>query len=142
MLKDSSATAQEQSPHVNETAQNSHVNHTRTSQTPDTHEDEWTSKAGDVNSTGEAAEAYSMRAHKEDSSGPQEIETLVDIICGAGEERAGALLVFLELLENSEEPQALAYTTKHLAFTRCGELNVYGMLDAQIAAIGRELCRN
>ena len=70
MTKDSSASTREQSPHVNETAQNSHVNHTRTSQTPDTQEDEWTSKAGDVNSTGEAAEAYSMRAHKEDSSGP------------------------------------------------------------------------
>ena len=28
---------------------------------------------------------------------------------------------------------------KHFAFTRCGELNVYGIVDAQIAAIEGEL---
>ena len=42
-------------------------------------------------------------------------------------------------LENSTYPKALANTAKHLAFNRCGELNVYNMLDAQVAALEGEL---
>jgi len=40
---------------------------------------------------------------------------------------------------NSTEPKALANQLKHIAFTRCGELNCYGIVDAQIAAIESEL---
>jgi hypothetical protein len=36
-------------------------------------------------------------------------------------------------------PKALANTVKHLAFTRCGELNLYSMVDAQIAVAEGEL---
>jgi hypothetical protein len=36
-------------------------------------------------------------------------------------------------LENSSHPKALANTAKHLAFSRFAELNLYGMVDAQIA---------
>jgi len=42
-------------------------------------------------------------------------------------------------LENSTHPKALANAAKHLAFTRCGELNVYGMVEAQIATVENEL---
>jgi hypothetical protein len=42
-------------------------------------------------------------------------------------------------LENSTHPKVLANHVKHLAFTRCGELNAYGMVDAQVAALEGEL---
>jgi hypothetical protein len=45
----------------------------------------------------------------------------------------------MSTLENSVEPKALANTAKHCAFTRCGELNLYGMVDAQIAVIESQL---
>jgi hypothetical protein len=43
------------------------------------------------------------------------------------------------MLENSMHPNALAHTTKHIAFTRCGEWNSFGMIDAQIAMLEGEL---
>ena len=42
-------------------------------------------------------------------------------------------------LESATHPKALANTVKHLAFTRCGELNLHGMVDAQVAALEGEL---
>lgn len=46
-------------------------------------------------------------------------------------------------LENSTHPKTLANTAKHLAFTRCAELNLCGMVDAQIAVLeGELLARN
>ena len=71
------------------------------------------------------------------SEGP--LEALTDIICGASNEAAAALLVLMAMVENSMEPTALANTAKHCAFTRCGELNLYGMVDAQIAVVERTL---
>jgi hypothetical protein len=67
------------------------------------------------------------------------IEALTEIICRAGSEAAAALLVLMGTLENSTDPTALANATKHLAFTRCAELNLYGMVDAQIAVVEGEL---
>lgn len=69
----------------------------------------------------------------------QKIEALAEIICGAGNESAAALFVLMGTLQNSDEPEALANTVKHFAFTRCGELNVFGMVDSQIETIEREL---
>ena len=43
------------------------------------------------------------------------------------------------LFKDSAQPEVVAHTVKHLALTRCGELNVFGMVDAQIAAVEREL---
>ena len=40
------------------------------------------------------------------------------------------------------DPKTLAHVAKHFAFTRCGELNVYGMVDAQIAVVEGELLAN
>ena len=42
-------------------------------------------------------------------------------------------------LENATEPQALAHAAKHFAFTRCGELNLHGMVEAQTALLESEL---
>src|SRR5215475_7605667 len=65
-------------------------------------------------------------------SSEEKIEAMTDLICRAGDEPSAALLVLLATLENSTHPKALANTAKHLAFTRCGELNAFGIVDAQI----------
>ena len=72
-------------------------------------------------------------------SSEEKIEALTELICRAGDEPSAALLVLLATLENSTHPKALANTAKHLAFTHCGELNLYGMVDAQIAILETEL---
>ena len=67
------------------------------------------------------------------------------MICEAGDQpeiKSAALLVLMSTLENSEQPKVLANHVKHVAFTRCAELNCYGMVDAQIAAIETELLVN
>lgn len=69
----------------------------------------------------------------------QKIEALAEIICGVGNESAAALLVLMGTLQNSTDPHVIANTVKHFAFTRCGELNVYGMVDAQVAALEGKL---
>jgi hypothetical protein len=69
----------------------------------------------------------------------EKIEALVDLICRAGDEATVALLVPLATLEDSAHPKALANTAKHFAFTRCGESNVYGMVDAQISLMEGDL---
>ena len=67
------------------------------------------------------------------------IKMLTEKICRGGEEPAAALLVLMSTVENATHPKALANIAKHLVFTRCGELNVYGMVDAQIAALEGKL---
>ncbi len=75
----------------------------------------------------------------EPETNKEKIEALAEIICRADEESAAALFVLMWTLENSTSPQALANAAKHLAFTRCAESNVYGMVDAQIAVFEGEL---
>jgi hypothetical protein len=61
-----------------------------------------------------------------DDSNDDKIEVLMELICRAGDEpetKSAALLVLMATVENSPHPKALATTAKHLAFTRCGELN-------------------
>ena len=69
----------------------------------------------------------------------EKIEALADIICGGGNDAPAALLVLMATLEDASDPQTVAHTVKHFAFTRCGELNLYGMVDAQTASIESEL---
>jgi len=69
----------------------------------------------------------------------EKIEALAEILCRAGDEFAAALLVLMATLENAEHPKALANMAKHLAFTRCGELNLNGMVDAHIAVLEGKL---
>lgn len=72
-------------------------------------------------------------------SSEEKIQALTNLICRAGDEPSAALLVLLSTLENSPHPKALANTAKHLAFTRCGESNLYGMVDAQVSVLECEL---
>jgi len=75
----------------------------------------------------------------------EKLERLAAMICQAGsqpESRSAALLVLMSTLEHSTEPKLLANHVKHMAFTRCAELNCFGMVDAQIAAIETELLVN
>ena len=76
-------------------------------------------------------------ANEDDLS--KKIEALAEIICGVGDQSAAALFVLMGTLQNSMHPKALANTLKHFAFTRCGELNLYGMVDAHIAVVEGEL---
>jgi len=69
----------------------------------------------------------------------EKIEALTKMICRVGDEPAAALLVLMSLLEDAPHPKALANAVKHVAFTHCGRLNLYGMVDAQIALLEREL---
>ena len=69
----------------------------------------------------------------------EKIEALAEIICQAGDEAAAALFVLMGTLENSRDPKLLANAAKHLAFTRCGESNLYGIVDAQLPLVEGEL---
>ena len=86
-------------------------------------------------------ESRMLEADDEISTG-EKLERLAAMIWQAGsqpETRSAALLVLMSTLENSTEPKVLANHVKHIAFTRCGELNCFGIVDAQIAAIETEL---
>ena len=75
----------------------------------------------------------------------EKLERLATMIRQAGaqpENQIRCLLVLMSTIENSTEPKVLANHVKHIAFTRCGELNCFGMVDAQIAAIETELLVN
>jgi hypothetical protein len=70
------------------------------------------------------------------------VRTLADIICRNGDEpeaKSAALLVLMSLIEEPAYPKSLANKAKHLACARCGELNLYGMVDAQVATVESEL---
>ena len=76
------------------------------------------------------------------STDEEKVEALAELICRAGDEagtKSAALLVLMSTLENASHPKALANLVKHLAFTRCGELNFNGMVEAQIAVFESEL---
>ena len=77
----------------------------------------------------------------ENDSVEQKVEALAEMICQGNDHdtRAVALLVLLAALESADDPKSLAKTAKHYAFIRCGELNVFGMIDVQIAMLEREL---
>jgi hypothetical protein len=80
--------------------------------------------------------------NSDDDSREQKIEALAELICRAGDEpetKSAALLLLMATLENAMHPKALANTAKHFAFSRCGELNVGGMVDSQIAVLESEL---
>ena len=79
---------------------------------------------------------------KTSSTDEEKIAALAEMICRAGDEagtKSAALLVLMSMLENASHPKALANLAKHFAFTRCGELNLKGMVEAQIAVIESEL---
>lgn len=75
----------------------------------------------------------------EDNASREKISALAEKICAAGEEAAASLFVLMGTLQYSTDPAADANAVKHLAFTRCGEFNVLGMVDAYIPMLEREL---
>ena len=80
----------------------------------------------------------------EDDVGEEKIAALAEMICRAGDEpetKSAALLVLMAALEHATHPKALANTAKHVAFTHCGEWNFGGMVDAQIVVLESELLR-
>src|SRR6185503_21149538 len=77
--------------------------------------------------------------HTNTDDSTKKIEALTEIICGGGEDTAAALFVLMGLLQGSADPISVAHTAKHLAFTHCGELNAFGMVDAHVAVLEREL---
>ena len=81
----------------------------------------------------------------EEISTAEKVERLAEMICQAGDQpetKSAALLVLMSTIENSTQPKVLANHVKHTAFTRCGELNLYGMVDAQIATVEAQLLRS
>ena len=87
----------------------------------------------------ESIETLDFSQTPESEEDDSRIEALAEMICRAGEEATAALLVLMAALENSEHPKALANQAKQLAFARCGELNLFGIVDAQIASLENEL---
>jgi len=77
-------------------------------------------------------------ADKDDSTA-RKIEALAEIICRAGAESTAALFILMETLESSPHPKVFASRAKHVASSRCGELHVYEMVDAQLAEVEGEL---
>ena len=78
----------------------------------------------------------------EEDLSEERIEALAEIICRAGDEpqtKSAALFVLMGVIEHSTDPKLPANSAKHFAFGRCGEFNLYGMVDAQIAVIEDEL---
>ena len=87
----------------------------------------------------ETPHAPTLDNNHDNPSTQQKSETLAEMICAAGDQSAAALFVLMATIQHSDDPAALAHSLKHFSFTRCGELNLYGMVDAQIALIETEL---
>jgi hypothetical protein len=79
-----------------------------------------------------------IEAHEGDSRLGR-IEALAEIICRSGDESTAALFILMETLESSTRPKVFASRAKHVAFSGCGDLHVYEMVDAQIAVVEDEL---
>jgi len=69
-------------------------------------------------------------------------EALAEIICRASDEATVALFVLMGLLENCKYPKEVANMAKYFAFTYCTELNLYGMVDAQVAVFEAKVLAN
>ncbi|HET6976215.1 MAG TPA: hypothetical protein VFI24_07825 [Pyrinomonadaceae bacterium] len=84
-----------------------------------------------------------LAAQDESENDPpeQRVEALAEMICQGDDPgtRAVALLVLMASMETVDDYSSLAKTIKHCAFTRCCELNVFGMVDAQIEMLEQEL---
>ena len=96
-------------------------------------------RADAAESVAETIESESSEGAGGDGSNREKIEALAEMICNGGEESSAALFVLMGALQSSTEPKALAHVAKHFAFTRCGELNVFGMVDSEMAELEREL---
>src|SRR5690242_14689540 len=78
------------------------------------------------------------RVPNEDDSTLRKVEAVAEIISRAGDEPTAALFILIETLESSTDPKVYTNRAKHVAFSHCGELHVYDMIDAQIAEVERQ----
>jgi len=74
----------------------------------------------------------------EDEPSLRKVEALAEIISRSGDEPTASLFILMETLENSTDARVLASRAKHVAFSHCGELHVYEMIDAQLAELEGE----
>ena len=88
---------------------------------------------------GETVESLRTPVSIEDESSLRKVEALAEIISRSGDQPTAALFILMETLENSTDPKVLASRAKHVAFSHCGELHVYEMIDAQVAELEGEL---
>src|SRR6201988_4675369 len=89
----------------------------------------------------EVAESLQELDTNEDDPSDEKIAALAELICRRGNEpaiKSAALVVLMAALEDAAHPKAVANTAKHVGFTRCGELNFCGMIEAQIAVFEKE----
>ncbi|HEY0762990.1 MAG TPA: hypothetical protein VGD61_11530 [Pyrinomonadaceae bacterium] len=87
-------------------------------------------------------ESIRMAEADEDDLTVKKIDALAEIICRASDEATVALLVLMGLLENCKYPKEAANTAKYFAFNYCTELNLYGMVDAQVAMFEAKVLAN
>lgn len=74
--------------------------------------------------------------HADANNSTGKIERLAKIICRSGNDSTAALFVLMGTIVDSVDVKHFANHVKHLAFNRCAELNLYGVVDAQVAAAG------
>lgn len=156
MSTDSSASAHEHTPHANQTTRTATINNALKERALAVLNDEsidvqgrailrhaletndpWLARIVAQAEAGESTNQPTSEVNENDSR--RRVEALAEIICAGGDESSAALLVLMAAIQNSTDPTALAHTAKHFAFTRCGELNVRGMVDEQIAVLEREM---
>jgi hypothetical protein len=82
---------------------------------------------------------FSLGPKVNEDSNEEKVAALAEIICQAGDEAAAALFVLMGTLERSLHPKLLANAAKHFAFARCGESNLFGIVDAQLSLVEGEL---
>lgn len=75
----------------------------------------------------------------EDDPTEEKVETLAAIICRGGHGCVAALLVLMGAIENSVSPKVLANAAKHFAYIRCGELNLYRLVENLVSEVEMEL---
>jgi hypothetical protein len=162
MTSHSSATAREEAPHATESTQNIFSNALRR-RAQSVINDKWIDAesramvryALEINDPWlpelvrrvDAGETvvdidFSRTPENEDELDGKKLEALTRLICRAGDEpgtKSTALLVLMATLENAAHPKVLANTVKHLAFNRCSDLNLSGVVDAQVPVLEAEL---
>jgi hypothetical protein len=87
---------------------------------------------------GDTFESLRTPVPNEDGSTLRKVEAVAEIISRAGDEPTAALFILMETLESSTDPKVYTNRAKHVAFSHCGELHVYDMIDAQIAEVERQ----
>jgi hypothetical protein len=87
----------------------------------------------------DTCESLRPRLANEDDSTLRKIEAVAEIICRSGDEPTAALFILMETLESSTHQNLLTSRAKHVAFSHCGDLHVYEMVDDQIAELDGKL---